>query len=98
MISFCRTNGRFQKLVYQTTVFFSRSTISFGLPPIPSRLLPLPAIIQLCVLIILGFESAMGLFESGGSVVNQVADGWEGTSVAVVFLLISLEGICGGLA
>jgi len=86
------------QLVYQTTVFFSRSSISVGFPPIPSRLLPVPAIIQFCVLVVLGLESATGLFESRSRIVNGIEEGWEGASVAVVFLLISLEGICGGLA
>jgi len=86
------------QLVYQTTVFFSRSTISFGIPPIPSRFLSIPAIIQFCVLIILGLESSTGLFESGNNIVNQIAERWQGASVVIVFLLISVEGICGGLA
>jgi battenin len=58
----------------------------------------MPAIIQLFVLVVLWFESATGLFESGQSIVNQIPEGWEGASVAIVFLLISAEGICGGLA
>jgi battenin len=58
----------------------------------------MPAIIQFGVLVILGIESTTGLFESGSGVVGQVPEGWEGASVAIVFLLIGLEGICGGLA
>lgn len=58
----------------------------------------MPATIQLGVLIILGIESATGVFESGRSVVKQDTDGWEGASVGVVFVLIAMEGICGGLA
>jgi len=58
----------------------------------------MPAIIQLCVLIILSLESATGLFESGSGVAQKFGESWEGVSVAVVFLLIGLEGICGGLA
>jgi len=58
----------------------------------------MPAIIQFGVLVILGIESATGLFESGSGVVGLVPEGWEGVSVAIVFLLIGLEGICGGLA
>jgi battenin len=87
-----------QKLVYQTTVFFSRSTISMGIPPIPSRFLSMPAIIQFFVLVILGLESATGLFESGSSATNPTPEGWEGASVIIVFLLICVEGIGGGLA
>ncbi|GLB39925.1 putative CLN3 protein [Lyophyllum shimeji] len=76
------------QLVYQTTVFLSRSSVSLGLPPLPQRLLPLPAIIQLGILIVLAIESAVGLFP----------DETIGASIMTVFLLISLEGICGGLA
>lgn len=76
------------KLVYQTTVFFSRSSISVGLPPLPLRLLSLPAILQSLILVTLAFESAVGFFPVESS----------GTSIVVVFLLVSLEGICGGLA
>ncbi|TFY77085.1 hypothetical protein EWM64_g6929 [Hericium alpestre] len=76
------------QLVYQTTVFFSRSSISLGIPPIPARLLSLPAIIQACILIVLAYESAVGFFP----------DSSEGINIVMVFLLISLEGICGGLA
>lgn len=69
-----------------------------GIPPIPSKFLCIPALIQLMVLIILGFESATGLFESAGSIASPDTEGWEGASVAAVFLLIAMEGICGGLA
>ncbi|KAG6865745.1 hypothetical protein C0991_012217 [Blastosporella zonata] len=76
------------QLVYQTTVFFSRSSISLGIPPLPARLLSLPAILQAFILAILAFESAVGLFPESD----------ETASITTVFLLISLEGICGGLA
>ncbi|ETW77378.1 small molecule transporter [Heterobasidion irregulare TC 32-1] len=76
------------QLVYQTTVFLSRSTISLGLPPLPSRLLSLPAVVQALILLTLMYESAIGFF----------SDASEGINVFMVFLLISLEGICGGLA
>ncbi|OBZ77115.1 Protein BTN1 [Grifola frondosa] len=76
------------QLVYQTTVFFSRSSISIGVPPLPARLLYLPAIVQAVVLSTLLFESAVGIF----------GDTSEGLSFSFVFLLISIEGICGGLA
>ncbi|KAJ7031565.1 batten's disease protein Cln3 [Mycena alexandri] len=81
------------QLVYQTTVFFSRSSISLGVPPLPARLLPLPAVLQAGILLLLAFESAVGIFPSG-----QGADDTEAWSIATVFLLISLEGICGGSA
>ncbi|KAI6020128.1 hypothetical protein PISMIDRAFT_206038 [Pisolithus microcarpus 441] len=76
------------QLVYQTTVFISRSSISLGIPPMSIRLLPLPAIAQLAILITLACESAFGIF----------SEDHEGRSIAFVFVLISIEGICGGLA
>ncbi|KAF8878068.1 batten's disease protein Cln3, partial [Infundibulicybe gibba] len=76
------------QLVYQATVFLSRSSISLGVPPLPARLLSLPAIVQGFILLTLAFESAVGFFPSES----------EGMSIVTVFLLISLEGICGGLA
>ncbi|KAI0667306.1 batten's disease protein Cln3 [Trametes maxima] len=76
------------QLVYQSTVFLSRSSISLGLPPLPGRLLSLPAIVQGVILTTLSLESAVGLF----------GDAYAGLSFAFVFLLISIEGICGGLA
>jgi battenin len=76
------------QLVYQTTVFFSRSSISLGLKTIPARLLPAPAIIQFVILLILVSESAVGLLPEDRA----------GGSIFLVFLLISIEGICGGLA
>jgi len=79
------------QLVYQTTVFLSRSSISMGIPPLPARLLSLPAIIQAGILLVLTFESAVGIFPSG----PNANEAW---SIATVFLLISLEGICGGSA
>ncbi|KAJ7177880.1 batten's disease protein Cln3 [Mycena filopes] len=81
------------QLVYQSTVFVSRSSISLGVPPLPARLLPLPAVLQAGILLILAFESAVGIFPSG-----QGASDTEAWSIATVFLLISLEGICGGSA
>jgi battenin len=79
----------YPQLVYQTTVFLSRSSISIGLPPLPARLLPLPAILQAGILLTLVFESAVGIFPSNAN---------EAWSIATVFCLISLEGICGGSA
>lgn len=76
------------QLVYQSTVFLSRSSITIGLPALPARLLPLPAIVQAVILLTLSLESAIGL----------VPDNMEGLAFGLVFLLISMEGICGGLA
>ncbi|TFK25408.1 batten's disease protein Cln3 [Coprinopsis marcescibilis] len=77
------------QLVYQTFVFFSRSSISIGLPPLPKRLLVLPSIVQGVIFLVLMYESAFGFFP-----IEQD----ESRSIALVFLLICLEGICGGLA
>ena len=74
--------------MYQVTVFFSRSSISLGLPPLPERLLPAPAVIQLFILLTLVYESAIGIFD----------DSSEDASFSPVFLLVSIEGICSGLA
>jgi battenin len=76
------------QLVYQSTVFLSRSSISFGLPAIPERLLPMPAVVQLFILIALAFESGVGLIPANN----------EGAAIMFVFFMISVEGICGGLA
>jgi len=76
------------QLVYQTTVFLSRSSISIGIPPLPPNLLPLPSLLQGLILLVLAFESSVGYY----------ADDTEGPSITLVFFLISLEGICGGLA
>ncbi|KAL5497873.1 BTN1 [Sanghuangporus vaninii] len=76
------------QLVYQTFVFLSRSSISFGLPPLPSRLLPMPAIVQFMILVALTLESGVGI----------VSEDSEGLAFGIVILLISVEGVCGGLA
>ncbi|KAH9834839.1 batten's disease protein Cln3 [Rhodofomes roseus] len=78
------------QLVYQASVFLSRSTLSLGLPPLPAALLSVPAIVQAFVLLILALESAVGLFDGG-------RDGGA-LAFGLVFGLISIEGICGGLA
>lgn len=59
-----------------------------GLPALPSRLLSLPAIVQSAILLTLALESGVGL----------IPDHLEGLAFGMVFLLISIEGICGGLA
>jgi battenin len=75
------------KLIYQTFVFFSRSSISLGIPPLPRRLLPLPAVLQGFILASLALESAFGILPES-----------SGGSIPWVALLIAVEGICGGLA
>lgn len=76
------------QLVYQSTVFVSRSSISLGIPPLPEKLLALPAVAQFLILVTLVYESAVGIF----------SDDHPASSIFFVFLLISIEGICGGLA
>ena len=58
-----------------------------GLPPLSGRLLSLLAIVQGVILSTLAFESAVGIFGFDH----------EGASFAFMFLLIRVEGICGGL-
>lgn len=53
----------------------------------PEHLLSLPAVVQAFILTILACESAFGLFGDAAAV-----------AVPLIFLLISAEGICGGLA
>lgn len=59
-----------------------------GIPALPSRLLSLPAIVQAIILLTLALESGVGIFKTES----------EAASIGLVFTLISLEGICGGLA
>ncbi|KAG1721460.1 batten's disease protein Cln3 [Suillus lakei] len=70
------------QLVYQTTVFFSRSSISLGLKTLPAHLLSCSGYHPVL------FESAVGL----------LPEDREGGSIFLVFVLISIEGVCGGLA
>ncbi|PCH36868.1 batten's disease protein Cln3 [Wolfiporia cocos MD-104 SS10] len=75
------------QLVYQTTVFLSRSSLSMGIPALPARLLALPAAVQALLLGALALEAAVGVF--GGDATR---------AVVLVFALIAVEGVCGGLA
>lgn len=59
-----------------------------GLPPLPAPLLPLPAIIQAFILASLALESAYGFLPEHS----------PQYTLPVIFLLVGLEGICGGLA
>jgi len=59
-----------------------------GIPPLPAKLLPLPAVVQAIIILTLALDSAKGILEFSD-------DGW---SILCVFLLVSMEGICGGLA
>ncbi|KAI0000431.1 batten's disease protein Cln3 [Russula vinacea] len=77
----------FHLVVYLTQSHcISLSLISFPwLPALPTRAIPIPSIIQGFLLITLSSESALGYFP-------------ESLAPGLVFLLISLEGICGGLS
>ncbi|ODO06046.1 protein BTN1 [Cryptococcus wingfieldii CBS 7118] len=107
----------FWSLTYQSFVFLSRSSLSLGLPPLPRRLLPLPAIIQFLVLSLLFLQarsfifsspsytpgSNIGLGPAGGGGPNEGGGGEGGgggggvdRAIWIVWLLICLEGLCGG--
>ncbi|KAL7421274.1 battenin CLN3 protein [Cryptotrichosporon argae] len=77
----------FWSLTYQTFVFVSRSSLSLGLPPLPRRLLPLPALTQLAVLAALATQARAFVLGDEGA-----------RAITPVFLLVCLEGLCGGLA
>lgn len=81
---------RLWSLVYQTHVFLSRSSLSiFHLPPLPRSLLPLPTLVQLFLLFLTSYEASTGVLSTHFG---------ENGAIVVVFFLISLEGLSGGLA
>ncbi|KAG8701713.1 battenin CLN3 protein, partial [Ceratobasidium sp. 423] len=81
------------QLIYQAFVFLSRSSISLGLPALPTVLLPAPAVIQAIIMGTLALESSTG-FLSG----TQSETTTQGFVLPILILLIAVEGICGGLA
>ena len=83
----------------QTFVFLSRSALSLGLPPIPKHLLPLPAVIQFSILSLLSLQASQFIFSSRAYTPPSIppAEGSDGT-ITIVFLLMCLEGLCGGSA
>jgi len=83
----------------QSFVFLSRSSLSIGLPPLPRRLLPLPSIVQFFVLILLSLQSSRFIFSSSAYTPpsDPPANGSDRT-ITIVFLLMCLEGLCGGSA
>ena len=83
----------------QTFVFLSRSSLSIGLPPLPRYLLPLPSIIQFFVLALLSLQSSRFLFSSPAYTPPAIppTTGSDRT-ITIVFLLMCLEGLCGGSA
>ncbi|KAK8844113.1 hypothetical protein IAR55_006907 [Kwoniella newhampshirensis] len=88
----------FWSLTYQTFVFLSRSTLSLGIPPLPLPLLPFPSIIQFLILTLLYFQSKSFLFSSRAYTPPSTppSTGVD-RSISWVFLLICVEGMCGGL-
>ncbi|PLW21284.1 hypothetical protein PCANC_05062 [Puccinia coronata f. sp. avenae] len=80
----------FWQLTYQIFVFFSRSSMAiFRFPALPRRLIPLPSLLQMVILCVLLLEASNGFLSS------VVPTQWI---YMLVFAVISLEGVCGGLA
>ncbi|WVF65413.1 protein BTN1 [Kwoniella sp. CBS 6097] len=88
----------FWSLTYQTFVFLSRSSLSLSIPPIPLRFLPLPSIIQFFVLSALYLQAKHFIFSSPTYTPPNIppTTGVDHT-IGIVFLLICIEGLCGGL-
>jgi battenin len=83
----------------QTFVFLSRSSLSLGLPPVPRRLLPLPSIVQFSVLSLLTLQSSRFIFSSSAyTPPNPPPEYGVDRSITFAFLLMCLEGLCGGSA
>lgn len=81
------------QLIYQSTVFLSRSSISIGFPALPQRWLSAPAVVQGVLTVVLGVESAVGWGVFGAE--DGVS---EDSHIWFVMGCIALEGVCGGLA
>lgn len=83
----------------QTFVFLSRSSLSLGLPPIPLPYLPLPTLIQGLNLLILSLQASHFILSPSAYTppATPPTTGADGT-ITRVFLLICLEGLCGGAA
>jgi len=80
----------FWQLTYQIFVFFSRSSMAIlRLPALPRRLIPMPSVVQVVILWTLLLEASRGWMSA------VVPTAWI---YLAVFAVISLEGICGGLA
>ena len=86
-------------MVDQTFVFLSRSSLALGLPPIPRRLLPLHSIVQGLVLSLLTLQSSHFIFSSPAFTPPRPppTQGIDRT-ISFVFVLMCLEGLCGGSA
>ncbi|PWN30353.1 batten's disease protein Cln3 [Jaminaea rosea] len=74
------------QLTYQAFVFLSRSSISLlGLPPIPKRLLWMPAFVQVGILGLLASESVYAWFR-------------ESLARSLCLVFVGIEGLAGGWA
>lgn len=82
----------------QSFVFLSRSTLSLGLPAIPKRYLALPSLIQFFVLVLLSLQSSHSIFSSAAYTPPAPPPQGVDRTITIVFLLICLEGLCGGSA
>ncbi|OCF35698.1 protein BTN1 [Kwoniella heveanensis BCC8398] len=88
----------FWSLTYQTFVFLSRSSLSLSIPPIPLRFLPLPSIIQFFVLSALYIQAKHFIFSSPAyTPPSPPPSSGVDRTIGMVFLLICIEGLCGGL-
>ncbi|GAA6061190.1 hypothetical protein JCM10212_002403 [Sporobolomyces blumeae] len=78
------------QLLYQTFVFVSRSSLSIlHLPPLPIALLPLPTLLQLCILFLTMAEATTSVFVR---LFGEAGATW------VTAGLVCAEGLCGGAA
>lgn len=70
-----------------------------GLPAIPRRYLPLPTIVQFFVLVLLTLQAKSFIFSSPEyTPPNPEPTSGVDRTITIVFLLICLEGLCGGSA
>lgn len=70
-----------------------------GLPPIPLRFLPLPTIVQIFNLIVLSLQASHFILSSAEyTPPHAIPSGGVDSTITKVFLLICLEGLCGGSA
>lgn len=89
----------FWSLTYQTFVFISRSSLALGFPPIPRRFLPVPTLLQFFVLVLLTLQASRFIFSSPAYTPPAPnPDQGSDRSITFVYLLICLEGLCGGSA
>lgn len=89
----------FWSLTYQTFVFISRSSLSLGLPAIPIRFLPLPTVVQILNLLLLSLQASHFILSPMEyTPPHDISTRGVDSTITKVFLLICLEGLCGGSA